>query len=394
MCFLKEFVIFCIISVYLTCIKCGGKIIKLYKEKKMKQHMLFSPGPVNTAENVREALLHYDICHRSKEFEVLYKGLCEKILKIFNADETYKSVVISGSGTSANETVLSSIFNDGDKALLIRNGEFGNRLKQILDQYSIDYVDCNFEWGTPVDLSEIEKVIQSSKDIKVIAMVYHETSSGIINPICEVGKIAYKYNVQYFLDCVSAAGGQYVDVSKNNITYATTVGGKCLGAYPGSAMVCFKEDEVKKLSSEMGKNVYLNLYRHYEKAVRFNQTPNTPNVNLFWALDKALDNVLEEGLDHLIKRYRECSKIIRNGLKELGLKVLLPEELMANTVTSVFLPKERDIEDFITDMENDGYTVYPGKEKFYDLNIFQIANMGEIYPDDCKNFLKVLEKNL
>ena len=115
----------------------------------MKRHMLFSPGPVNTAQNVREALMHYDICHRSKEFEVLYKGLCEKILKIFNADETYKSVVISGSGTSANEAVLSSIFHEGQRALLIRNGEFGNRLKQILKQYGIEFVDCNFEWGMP-----------------------------------------------------------------------------------------------------------------------------------------------------------------------------------------------------------------------------------------------------
>ena len=123
----------------------------------MSKQMLFSPGPVMTRDNVRASLMHYDICHRSKEFEAMYAGLQQKILKIFNADDTYKAVVVSGSGTAANETVLSSIFNDGEKALLIRNGEFGNRLKQILDQYKIPYVDCSFDWGKPVDVDAVER---------------------------------------------------------------------------------------------------------------------------------------------------------------------------------------------------------------------------------------------
>ena len=101
-----------------------------------------------TSEKVRNALLHYDICHRSREFEKLYKRLCTKVLKIFDADDSYKSVLISGSGTAANEAVLFSVFRPGDKALLIRNGEFGDRLKQMLDQYKIPYADCRFEWGT------------------------------------------------------------------------------------------------------------------------------------------------------------------------------------------------------------------------------------------------------
>ena len=76
---------------------------------RVKKPMLFSPGPVMTSEKVRNALLHYDICHRSREFEKLYKRLCTKVLKIFDADDSYKSVLISGSGTAANEAVLSDL---------------------------------------------------------------------------------------------------------------------------------------------------------------------------------------------------------------------------------------------------------------------------------------------
>ena len=99
-----------------------------------------------------------------------------------------------------------------------------------------------------------------------------------------------------------------------HITFATSVGGKCVGAYPGSAYVCAREEVLKTLTPEMGKNVYLNLARHYQKAVACNQTPNTPNVNLFWALQTALTNILDEGLDKQIARYQECASILRKGM--------------------------------------------------------------------------------
>lgn len=361
---------------------------------RVKKPMLFSPGPVMTSEKVRNALLHYDICHRSREFEKLYKRLCTKVLKIFDADDSYKSVLISGSGTAANEAVLSSVFRPGDKALLIRNGEFGDRLKQMLDQYKIPYADCRFEWGTQVDTEKVEQVLNEDPDITLIAMVYHETSSGMLNPAKKTGELADRYSKKYFLDCVSAAGGQKIEVAKNNVTFATTVGGKCIGAYPGSAIICFKEKAVQELDARMGKNVYLNLYRHYEKAQSSDQTPNTPNVNLFWALEAAIDEILSEGLDHRIERYRRCASVLREGMKNLGLKFLLPEDEMANTVTSVFLPEGKELDSFIEEMEKDGYTVYPGKNNFHEMNVFQVANMGEIYREDCMAFLRTLEKHI
>ena len=103
----------------------------------MSMTKLFSPGPVMVKDNVRRALLHYDICHRSPEFEEMYVDTQSRILKLFNADDTYYSVIVSGSGTSANETVLSSIFLPGEKVLLIRNGVFGERLLEIIEKYDL-----------------------------------------------------------------------------------------------------------------------------------------------------------------------------------------------------------------------------------------------------------------
>lgn len=355
--------------------------------------MLFSPGPVMVEDPVRQSLLHADICHRSPEFEKLYADIQKKIVLLFEGDESYCSVVVSGSGTAANELCLSSVFNPGDEALLIDNGEFGGRLFEILSKYKIPTTRIETGWGNVPDIAQIEKAVAANDKIKWICMVFHETSTGMINPVHQVGQIAKRCGRRYFVDCVSAASGEHIEVVKNNIDLCTSVGGKCLGAFPGSAYVCGKEELMASITPEMGKTVYLNLGKHYQMMKKCNQTPNTPNVTLFWALDAALDWALtRETLDGRIARYKECAKILRDGMHEMGLKFLLPDDQMSNTVTSVFLPEGMDIAKFITCLASDGYTVYPGKGKYLAMNMFQVANMGAIYPDDCKEFLKVLKK--
>ena len=117
--------------------------------------MLFSPGPVMVEEPVRQSLLHYDICHRSAEFEELFVDIQAKVLRLFNADDSYYSVIVSGSGTSANETCLSSVFAEGDEALLINNGVFGDRLLEILTKYNVPTHNYQPGWANDPDLAEV-----------------------------------------------------------------------------------------------------------------------------------------------------------------------------------------------------------------------------------------------
>lgn len=351
---------------------------------------LFSPGPVMVKDNVRWSLLHYDICHRSKEFEEMFVDTQEKINKLFRADDSYYSVIVSGSGTSANETVLSSIFKPGEAVLLIRNGVFGERLLEILTKYNVPMVEAAFDWGTYPDLDVIEKLLQENPQVKVVAMVFHETSTGMINPVYEVGQLCKKYNKYLSVDTVSAAGGENVDVVKNNISVCTSVGGKCVGAFPGSAYVCARRELLDSLTADQCKNVYLSLYKHYHTALTTHQTPNTPNVTLFWALNTALTNIMNVGLENQIARYQRCAAIIREGAKKLGFRFLLNEH-MSNTVTSLFLPEGIQAQPFLDEMEKRGYTFYIGKGPYAAMNMIQIANMGEIYEQDCYNMLEVVK---
>ena len=135
--------------------------------------LLFSPGPVMVEAPVREALMHYDICHRSPEFEEMFAGLQEKIKRLFQADDSYYSLVISGSGTSANETCLSSVFKPGDMALLLNNGEFGNRLDEILTKYNVPTVRIEPGWANTFDMAQVEQALKEHPAITFICMVFH-----------------------------------------------------------------------------------------------------------------------------------------------------------------------------------------------------------------------------
>jgi 2-aminoethylphosphonate-pyruvate transaminase len=322
----------------------------------------------------------------------MYERLRGKINRLFRADDSYFSVVVSGSGTASNETVLSSIVGEGESVMLIRNGVFGEKLLEIINNYGISLVDVPFEWAQTPDLGVIEKAIADHPDISVVAMVYHETSTGMINPVAEVGSLCEKYGKVYFVDCVSALGGEAVDLAAQKITIATSVGGKCVGAFPGSAYICAKENLLERVRPEQGRTVYLNLGKHYREAKSRSQTPNTPNVTLFWALDQAIGNILDEGIDARIARYKKCAAMLREGLRSLGLELLLhDEENMSNTVTSAFLPSGTDLKSFILCLESKGYTVYEGKGKYQEQGMFQVANMGDLCERDCAEFISALD---
>ncbi len=359
----------------------------------MQKKYLFAPGPVLTTEKVKKAALIPDLCHRRGDFEKIYSELRQGILEIVNASEkNYTSVVLTGSGSAANECVISSVFSEGSKALVISNGEFGSRLVNFVDCYNIPSVVVNFEWGEYPDISKIEDVLKNDSSVTHLLMVMHETSSGMINPVEKVAELTKKYNVLFHLDAVSAVGGEAIKLDDWGVDFCSGVPNKAVGGQPGASFVVVKRDRISEIKNTPVRNVYLRLQKHIEIAESINQTLNTPSVVMFNTFLESVRELLEEGLENRIARYRENAGIIRKHVAEMGLRILLDESISASTVTSVFLPLSIPVHDFIDKMEEEGYVLYLGKGPFLEKNMFQIANMGQIFPDDCRGFVKVLEK--
>ena len=343
-----------------------------------------------TSEKVKKSMSHPDIPHRRKIFEGYLERNRANLLKLFNADENYTTVLVSGSGTAANETALSSIIKETDEVLLIKNGVFGERLDEILSCYHYPIHRLDYTWGQPPDVAEVDAALAENPRIQWVCMVYQETSVGMRNPVEEIGEVVKKHGRKYFVDCISAIGGEDVNVVREHIDVATGSGNKAISGPTGISFVCAKRSSVPSLDEIPRRNIYLNLQNHIKWAEERSQTPNTPAVTNFIGLDAALTELHEEGIENRIARYQKCRKIIRDGLKDLGLRLLLPDELNSNTVTSVFLPEGIQLADFIDEMEERGYVLYPGKGHFFEENMFQIANMGWLSEEDCHQLLRVL----
>lgn len=364
----------------------------MYPTRDLTEEKLFTPGPVMVPAAVREAANHPDIGHRRPQFERILDNVRDNLRELYRAGDDYTAVVVSGSGTAANEAVINSLTTAS--FLFVQNGEFGQRLVDIGRKHGVEHEVLAYDWGDRPDLAAIESALVDH-DIDVVAMPYHETSSAMINPVAEVGALCREYGAYLYADTISAIGGEDVDVANQHIDVATGVANKAVGGLTGCSFVCVREAVLRDLVTTAD-SVYLDLGKHVRYADDRSQTPNTPAVTAICALDAALYVLLEEEtVAGRIERYRRCAGILRDGLSQLdGLSLLLPPSEMANMLTSVVLPERVALDHFIDALDDRGYVVYPGKGPYRDHGVFQVGNMGEIYASDCHELLENIESVL
>ncbi|MDP5359261.1 MAG: aminotransferase class V-fold PLP-dependent enzyme, partial [Paracoccaceae bacterium] len=178
----------------------------------MDKHLLFTPGPVNVAETLRTAICKEDICHRETDFDDLLAGIEHKLLSLFQIRkrERYRAVVITGSGTAANEAILSSVVGNG-AILILSNGEFGGRLHKTSLIHNKQTHLIEMPWGVPFDVAQIAAYLLANK-IDVVAMVHHETCSGMLNPLAQIGALAKASGALFVVDGVSSVGAEVIDM--------------------------------------------------------------------------------------------------------------------------------------------------------------------------------------
>jgi 2-aminoethylphosphonate-pyruvate transaminase len=359
----------------------------------MEKLLLFTPGPVNVAVNVRSAVAREDICHREIEFEDLLRSIEGKLLSLFEISnqQDYQAVVITGSGTAANEAMLSSVVGD-DNILILSNGEFGERLHAISQIHNQNTFLLQFPWGESIDLKVVDAYLQTHR-IDFIALAHHETSSGMLNPLADIGDLAMANGAVLLVDCVSSAGAESIDMERDNIAFCSSSSSKAIGSYPGLSFVIGKTDEYEKLRILPAKSAYLNLYKFFEFATGRSQTPNTPAVPLFFALDQALANILIEGVPNRRAKILQTAITLRQEMKELGLKFLLNPEEMSSVLTTVIIPPWVDVDIFCQRLREKSIIIYEGKGPLKG-RVFQVGNIGEFSEADVVKFLGVLRETL
>lgn len=355
----------------------------------MNKYLLFTPGPVNVAQNVRVAISREDICHREVDFDCLLQSIENKLFKLFELKNSadYRAIVITGSGTAANESILSSVV--GDKNILIlSNGEFGERLYCMSKVHNKNTFLLESPWGKSLDVKKIEACLKK-KDIDIVAMVHHETSSGILNPLDKIGALSKANGAMFVVDGVSSVGAEVVDLEKNHIAFCSSSSSKAIGSYSGLSFVIGKTEEFEKLKNIPGKTTYLNLYKFYDFIKTLSQTPNTPAIHLFFALEQALDNILKQGVSTRYAEIKRKASLLRHGMVSLGLKFLIDQKDMCSVLTTVYIPSHIDVTIFRQKLREKSIIIYEGKGCFKG-KVFQVGNIGELSFDDIQYFLDCL----
>jgi 2-aminoethylphosphonate-pyruvate transaminase len=306
----------------------------LKKAKKIFTGKLFTVGPVMMSDRVREALSSPDVNHREQEFRDLHKSVKEKVHKLVGAKEDQTVLIFNGSGTIANEAIISAL--PIKSLLVISNGEFGERLAGIAKFYNTLAFHMDFEWGKPFMFKYIEDYL-AFHTTPYVAMVYHETSTSMINDYKKVSELCKKYGKILMVDTISAIGGEPYDASLVNIT--TGASNKAIGGAPVLSFACFDEGLMYEFESRVK---HLDLIQYYVKSTILNETPNTPPIPLYYAFNAALNEVLEEGLDNRIKRYRESARYLRRKLGRIGMSLFVPEKWASSlsTIVMTYYPDE------------------------------------------------------
>jgi len=358
----------------------------------MERRILLNPGPATTTDSVKQAQIVPDICPREKEFQNLMKSIRRDLVKIAGGNKNYSAILFAGSGTAVMESTMVSVIPEGKWALIISNGAYGKRFKEIAVANAIPNIEIEIPYGRKINIERIKYVLESDVNFGVVFVTHHETTTGILNPIKEIGELAKKYNCLYVIDTISSFAGIPFSIQKVKADFIMSTSNKCLQGMSGISFVIGKREEIEKCKYNL-KSYYLDLYSQYKYLEEKGQMRFTAPVQTMYALRQAIDELFEEGLENRYERYKKNNKILVEGMKERGFRLFLTQDVDHSFILETFYElKGMDFNKFHDKLYEEGFTIYPGK--LDNKNTFRLANMGNLKGEDIENFLKAVDKVL
>ena len=361
---------------------------------RLKRNLLLTPGPATTTDTVKRAQVVSDICPREKAFSEVMAEVSADLIKIAGCGPAYAAVLLGGSGTAAVEAVINSAVRPGKRLAVVNNGAYGERMIEIAEAYGIPTVELKGDGRTPPTQNQLRDLLAGAADIDCLAMVHHETTTGLRNPIETAGRLAREYGCFFMVDAISSFGGIPVDLVGSGIDFMAATANKCLQGMPGVSFVLGRRKALEKIGRYPPRSCYLNLSAQYAYFLKHGQLRFTAPVQTLYALKQALEELVAEGLSHRWQRYRRNWEVLRTGLEEMGLKFLLKKENEAGLLLTVLEPNDPHYDfgrmhDLLLDR---GFTIYPGK--LQDQRSFRLGTIGAINENDLRRFLKTFRQVL
>ena len=226
--------------------------------------ILLNPGPVNVSERVRQALHRPDICHRESEFSDLlmrHSGETAAGLRP-DAESDYVAVVMTGSGTAAVESAVMSCLPHGKRMMVINNGIYGERMSNMIGLHRLGVSELKLDWTVRPDPERLRLALRQHPEVHAVAMVHHETTTGLINPVKDLAEVVDSQNRVFVFDSVSGLGGEPLDMPGSHIYMVAGTAGKCIQGFPGVSFVLVRKGFLERMRVYPKRSWYLHL-THY-----------------------------------------------------------------------------------------------------------------------------------
>ena len=359
-----------------------------------KDKILFTPGPLMTSRSVKQAMLR-DLGSRDYTFIELVKEIRNQLLEIGQVSNgDYSSIIMQGSGTFGLEAVISSTVPPDGKLLVIVNGAYGRRIAMIAETLKIDVATLIYPENSTPDLREIKSKLAEDDAITNVAVIHCETTTGIINPIKEIGAIVKESGKIYFVDAMSSFGGIPFNLSECGIDYMVSSANKCIEGVPGFSIIVAKRETL--IATEgYARSLSLNLLAQWQGLEANGQFRFTPPTHALLAFHQALQELRDEGgVEGRGSRYRSNYEALISGMRAMGFEEYISPDIQGYIITSFLYPDHAnfEFEKFYQTLNEMNNVIYPGKVS--EANCFRIGSIGRIFPADVRALLAAIRETL
>lgn len=352
-----------------------------------KDKVLFTPGPLTTSRTVKQAMLR-DLGSRDFEFISLVREVRQRLLDLGGADPSqFTAIPVQGSGTFGLEAVLCSTVPSDGKVLVAVNGAYGRRLVHIAEVLRIGVAAIEWPESEPVSPLQVADHLEKDREVTHVVVVHCETTSGLVNPVKDIGRVVKRFKKTYFVDAMSSFGAVPIHMEDFGIDYLVSSANKCIEGVPGFSFVLARLSSLLK-TEKWARSVSFNLLEQYKGLEKDGQFRFTPPTHALIAFHQALLELEEEGgVEGRAARYKANHEILVSGMREMGFQEFLSPENQGYIITSFLYPDHPNFrfDEFYDRLNRRNYVIYPGKVGKADC--FRIGSIGRIFPADVRDLL-------
>ncbi len=301
--------------------------------------VLLGPGPSNLHPHVFRAMASPILGYLDPDFLAIMDQTMALLRHLFQTDNEL-AITLPGTGMSGMEAAVCNVVEPGDEVVVGIHGFFGQRLAEIVERHGGTALRVEVAFGQVVGTDQIATALDAHPNAKMVAVVHGETSSGIRQPLKDIGKLVRERDKIFLVDTVCSLGGAHIPVDECLIDICFSGGQKCIGGPAGIACITLNDRAVGVIDSR-GRPVdtwYLDLMMIRKYWLPDRAYHHTAPGSLIYALHAALRLIQEEGLQQRFARHQKCGDLLKAGLTDLGLELFGDPEHRLPMLTCVMIP--------------------------------------------------------